>query len=228
MADDDSQVEDKPISIAQALKEGVKSATSSAATSIDDLDGASKSAVVLLAVGPEAAADVLRLLSPFEVQKLSSKMAVVRALPRELVIEVLRQFKDATANNAQVAFDTDSFMQNMLHKALGSEGASDLLGKLESAIDMSGVEALKRMEPDVLYEMIKNEHPQIIATVMVFLEPQHAAPPPSSFPMTFGMSLCFAWRCCKRFSLRRSKNSTRSCHAPWKAPAIHAEALLAV
>ena len=182
MADDDSQVEDKPISIAQALKEGVRSATSTAATSIDDLDGASKSAVVLLAVGPEAAADVLRLLSPFEVQKLSSKMAVVRALPRELVIEVLRQFKDATANNAQVAFDTDSFMQNMLHKALGSEGASDLLGKLESAIDMSGVEALKRMEPDVLYEMIKNEHPQIIATVMVFLEPQHAAATAKLFP----------------------------------------------
>ncbi|MEY3994289.1 MAG: hypothetical protein RLZZ113_1394 [Pseudomonadota bacterium] len=171
MADEVEEKEEKPISIAEALKEGV----STAAATISDLDGASKSAVVLLAVGPEAAADVLRLLSPFEVQKLSSKMAVVRALSRDLVIEVLRQFKDATANNAQVAFDTDSFMQNMLHKALGSEGASDLLGKLESAIDMSGVEALKRMEPDVLYEMIKNEHPQIIATVMVFLEPQHAA-----------------------------------------------------
>jgi len=182
MADEVEEKEEKPISIAEALKEGVKSATSTAAATISDLDGASKSAVVLLAVGPEAAADVLRLLSPFEVQKLSSKMAVVRALSRDLVIEVLRQFKDATANNAQVAFDTDSFMQNMLHKALGSEGASDLLGKLESAIDMSGVEALKRMEPDVLYEMIKNEHPQIIATVMVFLEPQHAAATAKLFP----------------------------------------------
>ena len=182
MADEVEEKEEKPISIAEALKEGVKSATSTAVATIGDLDGASKSAVVLLAVGPEAAADVLRLLSPFEVQKLSSKMAVVRALSRDLVIEVLRQFKDATANNAQVAFDTDSFMQNMLHKALGSEGASDLLGKLESAIDMSGVEALKRMEPDVLYEMIKNEHPQIIATVMVFLEPQHAAATAKLFP----------------------------------------------
>jgi len=50
-----------------------------------------------------------------------------------------------------------------------------LLGRLESTLDMSGIETLKRMESDVLYEMIKNEHPQIIATVMVFLEPTQAA-----------------------------------------------------
>jgi flagellar motor switch protein FliG len=58
---------------------------------------------------------------------------------------------------------------------MGAEGASDLLGRLESTLDMSGIETLKRMESDVLYEMIKNEHPQIIATVMVFLEPSQAA-----------------------------------------------------
>jgi len=96
----------------------------------------------------------------------------VRALSRDLVLEVLREFRETTSNNAQVAFDTDSFMQNMLGKALGMEAASDLLGRLESAVDMSGIETLKRMEPDVLFEIIKNEHPQIIATVFVFLEPE--------------------------------------------------------
>lgn len=55
------------------------------------------------------------------------------------------------------------------------EAASDLLGRLESAVDMSGIETLKRMEPDVLYEMIKNEHPQIIATVFVFLDPDQSS-----------------------------------------------------
>jgi flagellar motor switch protein FliG len=130
---------------------------------------------VLLAVGAESAANVLRGMTPFEVQRLSGKMAVVRSLSRDLVLQVLRQFKDVTANNSHVAFDTDSFMQNMLTKAMGAEGASDLLGRLESTLDMSGIETLKRMESDVLYEMIKNEHPQIIATVMVFLEPSQAA-----------------------------------------------------
>jgi len=164
----------KALSLAEAMKEGVKGAQGSI-SSLSDLDGPSKSAVVLLAVGAEAAADVLRQLSPFEVQRLSAKMAVVRALSRDLVLEVLREFRDTTSNNAQVAFDTDSFMQNMLGKALGMEAASDLLGRLESAVDMSGIETLKRMEPDVLYEIIKNEHPQIIATVFVFLDPDQSS-----------------------------------------------------
>jgi flagellar motor switch protein FliG len=165
----------KQLSIAEALKEGVKGATQSGNLSFDELDGASRAAVVLLAVGAESAANVLRQMTPFEVQRLSGKMAVVRSLSRDLVLQVLRQFKDVTENNSQVAFDTDSFMQNMLTKAMGAEGASDLLGRLESTLDMSGIETLKRMESDVLYEMIKNEHPQIIATVMVFLEPSQAA-----------------------------------------------------
>jgi flagellar motor switch protein FliG len=165
----------KQLSIAEALKEGVKGATQSGNLTFDELDGASRAAVILLAVGAESAANVLRQMTPFEVQRLSGKMAVVRSLNRDLVLQVLRQFKDVTENNSQVAFDTDSFMQNMLTKAMGAEGASDLLGRLESTLDMSGIETLKRMESDVLYEMIKNEHPQIIATVMVFLEPAQAA-----------------------------------------------------
>ena len=165
----------KQLSIAEALKEGVKGATQSGTLTFDELDGASRAAVILLAVGAESAANVLRQMTPFEVQRLSGKMAVVRSLSRDLVLQVLRQFKDVTENNSQVAFDTDSFMQNMLTKAMGAEGASDLLGRLESTLDMSGIETLKRMESDVLYEMIKNEHPQIIATVMVFLDPSQAA-----------------------------------------------------
>jgi len=188
----DEQVAPKTLSIADALKEGGKGAQQTGTITFDDLDGASKAAVILLAVGAESAANVLRQMTPFEVQRLSGKMAVVRSLSRDLVLQVLREFKEVTGNNAQVSFDTDSFMQNMLTKAMGAEGASDLLGRLESAsdllgrlestLDMSGIETLKRMESDVLYEMIKNEHPQIIATVMVFLESAQAASVLKLFP----------------------------------------------
>jgi len=178
----EEQVAPKNLSIADALKEGVKGAQQAGTITFDDLDGASKAAVVLLAVGAESAANVLRTMTPFEVQRVSGKMAVVRSLSRDLVLQVLREFKDITENNAQVSFDTDSFMQNMLTKAMGAEGASDLLGRLESTLDMSGIETLKRMESDVLYEMIKNEHPQIIATVMVFLESAQAASVLKLFP----------------------------------------------
>ena len=182
MADEDGVEAPKQLSIADALKEGVKNATQGGMQTYDDLDGASKAAVVLLAVGAEAGAEVLRQMTPMEVQKLSGKMAVVRSLSRDLVLDVLREFRDVTSNNAQVAFDTDSFMQNMLTKAMGAEGASDLLGRLEATLDMSGIETLKRVESDVLYEMIKGEHPQIIATVMVFLEAPQAAAVAKLFP----------------------------------------------
>jgi len=178
----DEEAAPKTLSIADALKEGVKGAQQTGTITFDDLDGASKAAVILLAVGAESAANVLRQMTPFEVQRLSGKMAVVRSLSRDLVLQVLREFKEVTGNNAQVSFDTDSFMQNMLTKAMGAEGASDLLGRLESTLDMSGIETLKRMESDVLYEMIKNEHPQIIATVMVFLESAQAASVLKLFP----------------------------------------------
>ena len=137
----------KQLSLAEQIKEGAKAA-GAAPTRFEDLDGASKAAVVLLSVGPEVAADVLRQVTPMEVQRISSKMAIVRSLNRDILLSVLRDFKEATVSNAQVAFDTDSFMQNMLQKALGTEGASDLLGKLEAAIDMSGLDALKRLDPD--------------------------------------------------------------------------------
>ena len=100
---DEAPVE-KSLSIAEALKEGVKAAPVGGTISFDDLDGASRAAVILLAVGAESAANVMRGMTPFEVQRLSGKMAVVRSLSRDLVLEVLRQFKDVSSNNTQVAF----------------------------------------------------------------------------------------------------------------------------
>jgi flagellar motor switch protein FliG len=163
------------MSVAEALKEGVKGASSGPITDVSQLDGPSKCAVVLLTAGAEIGSEVLRLLSPFEVQRLSSKMASVRALSRDIIVAVLKEFRDTTSNNASVAFDTENFMASMLNKALGADAAGDLLGRLEAAMDMSGVEALKRLEPDVLYETIKNEHPQILATIFVFLEPAQSS-----------------------------------------------------
>jgi len=179
--DDEAPAPKKPMSLAEALKEGVKGA-SGQITDVSQLDGPSKCAVVLLTVGAELGSEVLRLLSPFEVQKLSSRMAVVRSLSRDIIVAVLREFKETTSNNASVAFDTDNFMASMLNKALGADGASDLLGRLEAAMDMSGVETLKRLEPDVLYEAIKNEHPQILATIFVFLEPAQSSTLSKFFP----------------------------------------------
>jgi len=126
-------------------------------------------------VGQQAAADLLSHLSPFEVQRLSSRMASVRALSRDLVLDVLREFRETTLLNARVAFDADGVVHEMLEKAFGKERAQSLLGSIESSFDMSGIETLNRLDAPVLYDLIRNEHPQIMATVLAVIDTKQAS-----------------------------------------------------
>ena len=156
--------------VAQGNDEGLSSTSA-----LDEMDGATKAAVVLLAIGQQAAADVLSHLNPFEVQRLSARMASVRSLSRDLVLDVLREFRETTLFNARVSFDSDSLVHNMLEQAFGKERAKDLLGSIESSFDMSGIETLNRLEPAVLFDLIRKEHPQIAATVLAVVDTKQAS-----------------------------------------------------
>jgi flagellar motor switch protein FliG len=138
-------------------------------------DRMTHAAVVLLALGSAAAADVMRQMTPAEVQRLSSRMAAVRAMPRQQVLTVLRDFRDAMTVDATVAFDTQSFLRDVLGATLGHEDAEDVLARLEAAIDTTGLEALQSMSARAVHAILRSEHPQVVATVLVFLQPQHAA-----------------------------------------------------
>ena len=173
------------ISLSDAVKQGMKESDASKVSAImgvKEVDGSAKVATILLTVGPEIAAEVLRQLTPFEVQHLSAKMASIRALDRDVVINVLREFKDLTFNHAQISLDTEAFMQNMLKRVLGAGGAADLLGRLGSSVNLDGIEALSLVQPQTIYDIIKDEHPQIIATLLTFLEPGQASALASLFP----------------------------------------------
>ena len=138
-------------------------------------DRMTDSAVALLALGSASAADVLRHMTPAEVQRLSSRMAAVRAMPREQVMAVLRNLREAMTIDAPVAFDTQNFLRDVLGQTLGQESAEEVLDRLEAAIDTTGLETLQAMSPRSVYALLKNEHPQVVATVMVFLQPRQAA-----------------------------------------------------
>jgi len=138
-------------------------------------DRLTHAAVVLLALGSAAAADVLRQMTPTEVQRLSSRMAAVRAMPRQQVVAVLRDFRDALTVDAPVAFDTQTFLRDVLGATLGHEDAEDVLDRLEAAIDVTGLEALQAMTARAVFDILRSEHPQVVATVLVFLQPQQAA-----------------------------------------------------
>lgn len=138
-------------------------------------EGVEKSAILLLSLGEECAAEVLKQLGPKEVQKLGHAMALLKTVPRTRVEEVLAEFQ-ATAHEAgAVHVDTDAYLRSVLTKALGDDKASNLISRILQGGDTNGIEGLKWMDAPTVSDLIKNEHPQIIATILVHLERDHAS-----------------------------------------------------
>jgi flagellar motor switch protein FliG len=136
-------------------------------------DGLEKSAMLLLTLGSDESAEILKYLGPREVQKLGTMMATLKSVPREKVENVLDQFQEHTAKGAPLAVDED-MIRSMLTKALGDDRAANLIGRILQGGDTAGIESLKWMDAATVADVIKNEHPQIIATILVHLEFDHA------------------------------------------------------
>ncbi|MQM30502.1 MAG: flagellar motor switch protein FliG [Candidatus Accumulibacter phosphatis] len=138
-------------------------------------DGIEKSAILLIALGEDYAAEVLKHLGPKDVQKLGHAMAALKSVPRTRVAEVLAEFQTTAEESAAVNFDTDSYVRSVLTKALGDDKASNLISRILQPGDTNGIEGLKWMDAATVADLIKNEHPQIIATILVHLAHDHAS-----------------------------------------------------
>ena len=136
-------------------------------------DGITKSAMLLLTLGEDEAAEVLKHLGPREVQKLGAAMAALKSVPRDKVEAVVDEFYEETQRGAPVTAD-EEYIRGMLTKALGDDRAANLISRILQGGDTAGIESLKWMDAATVAELIKNEHPQIIATIMVHLEFDHA------------------------------------------------------
>jgi len=139
-----------------------------------DEQGLERSAILLMTLGEEAAAEVFKHLSPKEVQKIGETMTRLRTVPREKVGQVLDQFRDEAEANGSLVADTDEYVKSVLRKALGDEKAGLLINRIMQGSDTSGIESLKWMDAESVSELLRNEHPQIIASVLVHLERDHA------------------------------------------------------
>jgi flagellar motor switch protein FliG len=137
--------------------------------------GLEQAAILLMTVGEEQAAEVFKFLSPKEVQKLGETMARLKTVPRERVDEVIARFNKAKDEQFSLVGDTDAFISQVLKRALGEEKAGMLLDRILQGRDVSGIESLKWMDPGSIAELLKNEHPQIVASILVHLERDHAA-----------------------------------------------------
>ena len=138
-------------------------------------DGIEKSAIFLMTLGESEAADVLKYLEPKEVHKISSAMMTLKNLSREKIAQVFHDFLVSASSKTTIGMDSNDYIRNMLTKALGDDKAAGLLDRIMHNSDTSGIESLKWMDPGAVAEMIGDEHPQIIATILVHLEPDQAA-----------------------------------------------------
>jgi flagellar motor switch protein FliG len=136
--------------------------------------GVQKAAILMLALGEEEAVEVMKYLGPREVQKLGHAMSVMKSIGAEELQDVLDDFRARTRANTSLGLDSDDYIRNVLTKALGDDKATSLLNRILGAREARGIESLKWMDAQSVAELIRNEHPQIIATIMVHLERYHA------------------------------------------------------
>ncbi len=136
--------------------------------------GVQKAAILMLALGEDEAAEVMKYLGPREVQKLGSAMSMMKSVQNDELEAVLTDFRRETGQNTSLGLDSDDYIRSVLTKALGDDKATSLLNRILGAREASGIESLKWMDGQSVSELIRNEHPQIIATILVHLERYHA------------------------------------------------------
>ncbi|WP_370680825.1 flagellar motor switch protein FliG [Comamonas sp. GB3 AK4-5] len=137
--------------------------------------GLNDAAILLMSLGEEEAAEVFKHLSPKEVQKLGETIARMRGVSREKVDFVIARFTDDCAAQSLLVEDASDYVKSVLRRALGDDKAALLLDRILQGGDVSGIESLKWMDPVSVAELLRNEHPQIVAAILVHLEFEQAA-----------------------------------------------------
>lgn len=137
--------------------------------------GIENAAILLMSLGEEEAANVLKLLSPKEVQGIGEAISRLKSLSRERVDGVLELFTSVAAVHDNLVADTDEYVKAVLRKALGDDKANLLIDRIMHTSDTAGIESLKWMDAASVGELLRIEHPQIVAAILVHLEFDQAA-----------------------------------------------------
>lgn len=142
---------------------------------LDTNNGLEKAAILLIALGAESAAEILKILTPKEVQRLGHAMAEQKSVPRDRIEEVLDEFLGYLATHTNLHVDTSDFIRTALNQALGEDKASNLINRILQSSETTGIDSLKWMDATTVADLIRQEHPQIIATILVHLEHDHVS-----------------------------------------------------
>ena len=150
--------------------------------SVADLRGADRAAILLLALGEKDAATILSHMGPKEVQDLGLAMASMHNVSTEQMESVMRSFVQTLRGQTSLGIDSDEYIRSVITGALGADKADGVIDRILLGRNSKGLEQLKWMDSRSIAEVIRLEHPQIIAIVLSFLEPEQAAEVLAEFP----------------------------------------------
>ena len=137
--------------------------------------GTERAAILLLTLGEQEAAQVLKHMGAREVQKVGSAMTQLLNVSREEVTDVLSSFTTVVETQTSVGLGVDEFLRKVLVDALGQDKAASVIDRINIGPSSKGLEALKWMDPRAVAELIRQEHPQIIAIILAYLDSEQAA-----------------------------------------------------
>ena len=135
-----------------------------------ELSGTQKSAILMMLLGEDEAAAVLQNLSPREVQHLGTAMYSVTGVDQNTVNAVLDEFLETIKKQTGLGLGAGQYIENVLTKALGEDKAQSVLGRITPASSESQIDILDWMDARAISELIIDEHPQIKALIISYLE----------------------------------------------------------
>ena len=140
-----------------------------------ELTGVQRAAVLLLSLGEQDAAEVLKHMNAKEVQKLGIAMATISGISREQVLQVMDTFNHSLDKQTSLGMGADDYVRKVLVQALGEDKAGSLIDRILLGRNTTGLDTLKWMDPRAIADLVRNEHPQIIAIVLSHLDSDQAA-----------------------------------------------------
>ena len=142
---------------------------------IEGLTSTDRAAVLLLLLGEQEAANIIKYMDPKEVQRIGAAMVSAADMSQEAVNYVLDEFVSTLKKQTSLGLGTSDYVEDVLKRALGEDKAASVMGRILPGQASKGLEILKWMDARAISDMVRNEHPQVIAIILSVLEFEVAA-----------------------------------------------------
>ena len=146
------------------------------------MSGLQKAAILLIALGPEKSAMIFKHLKEEEIEELTLEIANTRSVTPQVKEEIIEEFYQVCLAQQYIAEGGIGYAKELLEKALGSEKAMDVIGKLTASLQVKPFEFVRKTDASQLLNFIQDEHPQTIALILSYLPAGQAAQIISALP----------------------------------------------